>query len=78
MNRKRKSRLSAVVKWAAVVVASLILFVVAKDYALRERGYSAIGGEYMLLLLPLILYAAGRTVKDWIADLRALFREEGR
>ena len=55
MNRKRKSRLAAVVKWAAVVVASLILFIVAKDYALRERGYTAIGGEYMLPLLPLIL-----------------------
>lgn len=60
---------------AATIVLSIMLFVAGKEAAYRERGYFAIGGEYLILLLPLILYAAGRTVKDWIADFRAFFRE---
>lgn len=68
---KRKNRFEAI-KWAAIVAASLLLFTIAKSAALRERGYEGIGGEYMILLLPAIYYAAERTVKDWIADLREL------
>ena len=37
-----------------------------------ERGYEAIGGEYLLLLLPAIYYTGKRTVLDWITDLREL------
>lgn len=60
------------IKWAAIVVIALLLFTIAKSAALRERGYEGIGGEYMILLLPAIYYAAERTAKDWITDLREL------
>ena len=74
---KRKNRFGAI-KWAAIVAASILLFTIAKSAALHERGYEGIGGEYMILLLPAVYYAAERTVKEWIAELRALFREVGR
>lgn len=62
-------------KWAAIGAVSLLLFIVARDAALRERGYEALGGEYMILLLPVVYYEVERVVKDWIADLRELKRK---
>lgn len=43
--------------------------------ARRQARYQARGGEYLLLLIPPIYYAAKRTLLDWIADLR---RAKGR
>lgn len=41
-----------------VVIATLALFRLGQVYALQQRGFMAIGGEYTLLLLPLIYYVA--------------------
>ena len=43
--------------------------------AQAERGFTAIGGEYLFLLIPFMYYPGKRTVLDWIADLRELRRE---
>jgi hypothetical protein len=72
----RKKTIRTVAKWAAIILASIFLFIAARGAALHERGYTAIGGEYMILFLPAIYYAAERAVKDWIADLRELRRAE--
>ena len=37
---------------------------------LRERGYYAVGGEALALLLPVFYYCAATTVRDIIKDWR--------
>jgi hypothetical protein len=54
---------------------SILLFIVAKDAALQERGYSAVGGEYLLLTLPALYYIIERVVKDWIADIKSPYKK---
>ena len=44
----------AVLKYAALTVAGVLLFRWGQGYALAERGYEAIGGEALLLGLSLI------------------------
>lgn len=54
----------------AVLLITGTAFMWGKGAALAERGYEAIGGEYLLLLIPAIYYTGKRTLLDWIADLR--------
>lgn len=56
----------------AVLLITGTAFMWGKGAALAERGYEAIGGEYLFLLLPAIYYAGKRTLLDWIAELREL------
>ena len=51
---------------------SALAFAWGMQTAQAERGYTAIGGEYLLLLLPAMYYTGKRTILDWIADLREL------
>ena len=46
------------------------LFKMAAAQARIDRGYSAIGGEAMFLLLPVLYYLISKTVRDWLDDLR--------
>lgn len=55
---------------AIVLLVTALAFAWGKQTAMIERGCNAIGGEYLLLLLPAIYYASKRTLLDWIADLR--------
>ncbi len=60
----------------AVLLITGTAFMWAKETAMAERGYEAIGGEYLLLLLPAIYYTGKRTILDWTAEIRKL-REDG-
>ena len=71
MKRKR-SLASVVLELATVLLVTALAFVWGKQTARIERGYEAIGGEYLLLLLPAIYYTGKQTILDWIADLREL------
>ena len=42
------------------LLVGLVLFVAAHAAATEARGYSAIGGEMFLIILPLALYAIHR------------------
>lgn len=56
MNRKEKKNYS----WIGLVITaavSCVGFAVAHEYAILERGYNAIGGELLLLWLPIIFSA---------------------
>ena len=64
------------IEWALVILVTLAAFRAGVVYAYLERGYQARGGEYLLLLIPPLYYAAKRTLLDWIADLRGLYEEE--
>lgn len=82
-HRKSAFRLAArglalyisLIEWSLVILVTLTAFRLGVIYAYLERGYQARGGEYLLLLIPPIYYAAKRTLLDWIADLR---RAKGR
>ena len=53
MRRKKKSRLAAA-ELLAVLIVTAVVFIKSRGYALAWRGYEAVGGEFMLLLLPII------------------------
>lgn len=70
--KPKRSLASVVLELAAVLLMTALAFAWGKQAALAERGYNAIGGEYLLLLLPAMYYTGKRTILDWIADLREL------
>lgn len=72
----RKKRAAAAVELAAVLTITAAAFVWGQRAALIERGYDARGGECLLLLIPAIYYIGKRTAKDWITELRELWRRQ--
>lgn len=70
--RKRLARLNgwAVVWYALLTVAGVLLYKAGAAYALRERGYYAVGGEVLALLLPVLYYAAVAVIRDIAKDWR--------
>lgn len=73
MRRKKKSRLAAA-EFLAVLIVTAVVFTKGASAALAWRGYEAVGGEFMLLLLPIIYYEAKRIILDYVADFVALYR----
>ena len=59
-----------VVRYAFLTVAGVLLYKLGAAYAMRERGYFAVGGEALALLLPVVYYCAAATVRDIIEDWR--------
>lgn len=68
--RCKRSLASVLFELAAVLLITIAAFAWGVKTARIERGYEAIGGEHLLLLLPAIYYAGKRTLLDWIADLQ--------
>lgn len=60
----------AVAWYALLTVAGVVLFKVGAAYALQERGYYAVGGEALALLLPVLYYAMATTIRDIMRDRR--------
>ena len=56
--------------YAFLTVAGVLLYKLGAAYAMRERGYYAVGGEALALLLPVFYYCAAATVRDIIKDWR--------
>lgn len=75
MRRKKKNRL-ATVEFLAVLIVTALVFIKSRDYALAWRGYEAVGGEFMLLLLPIIYYTAKRIITDIAIDFVNLYYKE--
>ena len=73
MKRKKKSCLAAA-EFLAVLIVTAVVFIKSMSYALAWRGYEAVGGEFMLLLLPIIYYEAKRIILDFVADFVELYR----
>ena len=73
MRHKKKSRLAAA-ELLAVLIVTAVVFIKSRGYALAWRGYEAVGGEFTLLLLPIIYYEAKRIILDYVADFVALYR----
>lgn len=73
--KPKRSLASVVLELAAVLLVTALAFAWGKQAAQAQRGYTAIGGEYLLLLIPFMYSPGKRTVLDWITDLRKLRRE---
>lgn len=56
------------------IISGCILTRLAVDYAYLERGYKAIGGEW--LVLPVILLSV-HTVKTTVGSVIAVFQDGG-
>ena len=73
LRRKKKSRLAAA-EFLTVLIVTAVVFTKGLSAALAWRGYKAVGGEFMLLLLPIIYYEAKRIILDFVADFVELYR----
>ena len=82
MTARRKSRkidqrrpvpVWAIVKYAALTIAGIMLFREGAARALAYRGYFAVGGE---VFLPIFYYCLSRTVRDLITDIKNGFKPE--
>ena len=51
--------------YLAVAVLGVAAFLAAHDWATAWRGREAVGGEFLLLLLPLWVWVAARVAEDW-------------
>ena len=59
------------VEWYAfLMVAGILLYKLGAAYALRERGYYAVGGEGLALLLPVFYDCAAATIRDIVRDVK--------
>lgn len=58
-------------KYIALTVAGFVLFKIGAAIAYESRGYHAIGGEVLLLLLPFIWYG----VEDMVRGMARLWKE---
>ena len=85
MTARRKSRkiaqrrpvpVWAIVKYAALTIAGIMLFREGAARALAYRGYFAVGGEVFALFLPVFYYCLSRTVRDLITDIKNGFKPE--
>lgn len=56
--------------YAFLTVAGVLLYKAGAAYALRERGYHAIGGEALALLLPVLYYCGEATVRDIVRGMK--------
>lgn len=53
-----------------LTVAGVLLYKLGAAYAMQERGYFAVGGEALALLLPVLYYCAAATVRDIVRDMK--------
>lgn len=57
-----------VVWYALLTVAGILLYKAGAAYAMRERGYFAIGGEALALLLPVLWYLFAKVIRGYTRD----------
>lgn len=67
---KRLARLNvqAVAWYVLLTDVGILLYRLGAAYALQQRGYYAVGGEALALLLPVFYYCAAETIRDIVRD----------
>ena len=63
--------IKAIIKWLLICIATGIFFIWAKDLAYLQRGYKAVGGEYLLFIFPLIWYLFENNVKETLKSKKS-------
>ena len=56
--------------YAFLTLAGVLLYKLGAAYAMRERGYFAVGGEGLALLLPVFYYCGAATIRDIVRDAK--------
>jgi len=64
-----------ITKYAILTICGFAMFRVASAFALAERGYTAIGGETVFILLPLFYYILSALARDTRRDIKN-FKED--
>lgn len=62
-------------KYALLTAAGVVFYLWGHKYALAYRGYEAVGGEVLLLGLPLVWFAVEGMIRDTAAQFRSLWKE---
>ena len=75
--KPKRSLASVLLELAAVLLVTALAFAWGVQTAQAERGYTAIGGEYLFLLLPFMYYPGKRAILDWVTEIRKLWRQGG-
>jgi len=55
---------NTITKYTLLALAGLVAFVLLSCHFYGVRGYKAVGGEVFALLLPVLYYVLGKTVRD--------------
>lgn len=63
-------------KWVVRSLLTIALYLWAMDAAPPARGYEAFGGEDLIWGLPIYIEVVGRTLKDWIREIREWMGEK--
>lgn len=58
------------IRWTGVAV---LLFLLARRWAGDWRGYEAIGGEILILGLPVYIHALKAVAKDWEREIKEMW-----
>ena len=68
----KRSLASVALELAVVLLVTALTFAWGMREAQAQRGYNAIGGEFIFLLIPAMYYTGKRVILDWINDIRKL------
>lgn len=72
---KRNQLIWAIAKYAALTGFGILLYLLTAKQALAERGYFAVGGEGLFLLLPVLYGVTHAVIRDWIKEIKG--RDKG-
>lgn len=75
--RHKKGQVRRVIFWTLVIFGTSFCFFWAKDAALAARGYQAVGGEWLLWLLPGLLWVGIDTAREIRRGLKKGDTEDG-
>lgn len=67
--RPKRSLASVALELAAVLLVTAAAYAWGRNAAMAEWDRETLGGEHLLLLLPIIYYLWKRVLLDWLADL---------
>lgn len=65
-----------VVKYITLTGCGILLYILAAKYAFAKRGYFAVGGEGLLVFLPVFYGLTKAVVQDAIKDIKARDRND--
>lgn len=68
--KPKRSLASVIFELATVLLVTAAAFAWGRSAAMAEWGRETLGGEHLLLLLPIMYYIGKRVLLDWIEDLR--------
>lgn len=63
-------------KYLVLAIIGAILTPIAHNAATAQRGYGAIGGEFLIVPLLMIMLLAIDEAKEAIVDMKEIFSEE--